>query len=624
METPFNSRDIAHKSKFGAVASGEAVRFSLKLPVSLNAYGACLVYLYNEETQPRSVLMEEIREQDGFCWWECTFTGETGIYRYFFEYSTHHGPGKVMKDDGGKGKISDSGGLWQLTVYEKDFAVPSLASGVIYQVFPDRFFSSGEPKENVPTDRYPAQSWSDTPAFVQGEGIRVLNNDYYGGDLTGIAQKLPYLKELGITILYLNPIFEAHSNHRYNTADYLKVDPSLGTKADFIQLCKKAGELGIKVILDGVFSHTGSDSVYFNQKKRYPAIGAYNSMNSDYYSWYKFNEWPDDYVSWWGVKTLPEVDEDDGSFSDFIAGDGGVIQTWLRAGASGWRLDVADELTDGLLEKIRDAMKQVDRDAFLLGEVWENASNKHSYGHLRKFLWGKQLDSVMNYPFYNAIVGFLKGGTVHSFQETVMDILETYPPQVINALMNHIGTHDTERILTLLAGEPENGRGRAWQAGQKLSDDQRQKGVKLLILASLLQYTLPGIPSLYYGDEAGMEGYRDPFNRGTYPWGSENQALLLWYRRLGKLRTCPPLDGGEYIPLYSEEGTLSYLRKNGEDEMLIAVNRNEYPVEVWLLTGWRDDTVLMGDPPVNGILTIPPFGFSVMGRGKWAKDMANA
>ena len=285
-----------------------------------------------------------------------------------------------------------------------------------------------------------------------------------------------------------------------------------------------------------MFSHTGADSVYFNRERRYPDEGAYNSLSSPYRSWYQFSHWPREYHSWWGFDTLPEVNELDPAFLRYIAGDAGVLEKWQRDGAAGWRLDVADELPDGFLDALRRRVKATDPQALVLGEVWEDASNKESYGHRRRYLLGRQLDSVMNYPFRQAILRFLlEGGRAHFF-DPVLSIIEHYPPQVLRLLMNHIGTHDTERALTLLGGEPSRGRGRSWQAAQTLSPARRQTAVARLKLATLLQFSLPGVPCIYYGDEAGMEGYKDPFNRRTYPWGREDAELLDWYRTLGACR----------------------------------------------------------------------------------------
>lgn len=275
--------------------------------------------------------------------------------------------------------------------------------------------------------------------------------------MQGIKEKLPYLKELGVSCIYLNPIFEAHSNHRYNTADYMKIDGTLGDEKDLKELCDEAGKLGIRVMLDGVFSHVGRDSKYFNMYRRYEGDGAYNSKDSKYYNWFKFNKWPDDYVAWWGIKLLPEIKEDNEDYLDYICSENGVARKWIEAGISGWRLDVADELPDVFLDRFRKAVKAENEDAVILGEVWEDATNKIAYSERRRYLLGDQLDSVMNYPFANAILDFIRNSDTEKFKRTVLDIISNYPPQVLSILMNHIGTHDTPRAITALAGEDSAG-----------------------------------------------------------------------------------------------------------------------------------------------------------------------
>ncbi|MBP3436248.1 MAG: hypothetical protein J6K62_07990 [Clostridia bacterium] len=265
----------------------------------------------------------------------------------------------------------------------------------------------------------------------------------------------------------------------------------------------------------------------------------------------------------------------------YITGKDGILEKWLNAGASAWRLDVADELPDGFLEALRTRVKATDPQAIVLGEVWEDASNKHSYGHRRQYLLGRQLDSVMNYPFREAILDVVRDGNTARFYERIMSIVENYPPQVTRLLMNSLGTHDTERAITLLAGEPSNGRGRSWQAAQRLSPEQRDRGLRLLRMATVLQYCLPGVPCIYYGDEAGLEGYRDPFNRGCYPWGSEDNELIAFYERLGTIRTaCSALREGEFCPLAAPDGVILFERRDGDGVLLCAVNCREETVTV--------------------------------------------
>ena len=359
--------------------------------------------------------------------------------------------------------------------------------------------------------------------------------DYYGGDFAGIQQKLPYLRDLGVTCIYLNPIFEAHANHRYNTADYLKADPLLGTNEEFSALCAAAAKEGIRIILDGVFSHTGSDSRYFNREGRYGPGGAYRDRSSPYRSWYDFDSgYPCGYRSWWGFETLPEVQEESPSYVEFICGKGGVIDTWLNLGASGFRLDVADELPDDFIEKIRAAVKSHGEDKLLLGEVWEDATTKEAFGRRRTYLRGHGLDAVMNYPFRSATLDYLHGADVTAVADALMQICEHYPAPALNCAMNFLSTHDTERAITAIAGEPCNGHDRYWQSKRVIPSGQMDEAIRRELLGYAMIFTLPGVPCVYYGDETGMGGMLDPFDRAPFTMGA--RPLMDWYASLGRIR----------------------------------------------------------------------------------------
>ncbi len=615
----FNSRDPVYKDPVGAVVEGTRVHFRITMPRELSCSAARLVM--GQEgvgTQVLDMFWCGMNGDDQE-WWECHFTPPApGLYFYHFEARTCRGSQRLSRGFAGNAVYSGFN-RWQMTVYSKTLSTPDwLEGGVMYQIFPDRFFSSGSPKENVPEDRILHSDWYDEPEWrPDGQG-RVTNSDYFGGDLRGIREKLPYLKKLGVTCIYCNPLFEAHSNHRYNTADYGKIDPLLGTNQDFSDLCAAAKELGIHIIIDGVFSHTGSDSVYFNRENRYDSAGAYGSQQSPYSSWYSFHHWPDSYDCWWNFDTLPNVRELEPSYDEYINGEQGIVRKWLKAGASGWRLDVADELPDEFIDHISSAAKAEKADALVLGEVWEDASNKSAYGVRRRYLLGGQLDTVMNYPFRDAIFGFLLGADPREFAETVESLMENYPLQTVHLLMNHIGTHDTERALTVLGGEPAGNRGRDWQSVQTLSPEQRETGKKRLKLASLIQYLLPGVPCLYYGDEAGMEGYRDPFNRRCYPWGREDAELVSWYENLGKLRADQKsiLSRGGYRTLLADGNLLAFerytLAENSRESLRLIVNRSHRPQSVLGANlDLKDGKLLLGEPlgPVN---VLSPFSFCLM------------
>ena len=622
----FHSRNPIYRNPTGAVQAHTNIHFKLLVPREFRCSAARLMVWeeFTKQVKTLGLFWCGMNGEDHE-WWECDFTPEqSGLYFYRFEIDTWRGTLGITSRFGGESGIDEFGApegeCWQLTVFESQYQIPDwLSGGIMYQIFPDRFYRSGTTKYNVPQDRYLHQRWGSQPEWRPNHQGEITNSDYFGGDLEGIIQKLDYLQSLGITCIYLNPIFEAHSNHRYDTADYTKVDPLLGSKEDFKRLCKEANKRGMHIMLDGVFNHTGSDSIYFNRKGRYQTLGAYQSQESPYYDWYQFYQWPEQYACWWNFETLPNVNETNETYNAYINGTDGVIQTWLKAGADGWRLDVADELPDLFLDDITKAAKQVKPTSMILGEVWEDASNKMAYGQRRRYLLGKQLDSVMNYPFREAIIGFLTGKNPAEMMELIMTVLEHYPPSAIHLLMNHIGTHDTERILTVLGGEPLNGRDREWQSRTKLSQEQRSRGLALLKLASLMQYTLPGIPCVYYGDEAGMEGYRDPFNRGCFPWGHEDAELVNWYRSLGKIRhSCEVLKQGTLEPYYADDDCFVYVRSDEAvgQKLLVAVNRTAQRKQLCMVQEWETASALLGKAVWNGTLTLEPYGYALLFSGK--------
>ncbi len=609
----FNARDTQYKSAVRAVCTFESVKFKIVLPRSLGCSGARLVVTKEGETPVGYGMFWAGMHGEFHENWDLHFSATTpGLYFYHFELDTPWGPHRIQNGGRGLGTFSEGSDFVQV-VYDSAFDTPDfIRGGVIYQIFPDRFFCSGKKKRGVDPTRV-MRRWGEMPFWREEQMNGLWNNDYFGGDLKGIEQKLGYLKSLGVTCIYLNPIFEAHSNHRYDTADYLRIDPLLGDEADFKSLCKKAASLGIAVILDGVFSHTGCDSRYFNMYGHYDTIGAYNSKESPYYSWYKFRSYPDDYVSWWGIRLLPEVNEEEASYRDFICSQNGVVRKWLRLGASGWRLDVADELPDVFLDDLRAAVKAEKKDALIIGEVWENAALKSAYGARRRYLLGQQLDSVMNYPFANAVLRYVRGGSAEDFVDSVMDVIETYPPCVLNCLMNHIGTHDTPRAMTRLAGADMQGQGREAQyAHNTLSKAEYACGVQLLKLAALLQYTLPGVPSLYYGDETGMYGQGDPFNRACMNWDHPDETLLAWYRRLGEMRggIAAFCDGG-FVPVYAAGHVLAYMRTAKKSTVLVAVNAGEEPADV-NVKNWNNAYALFGEPARQDVLHLPPYGCALL------------
>ena len=569
---PFNSRDTACKSVISAVCEGEKIKFNIVVPRSLGCCGADFAFKkIDDYGYEKNGMFWAGMHGDDFENWDVTFIpSEKGVYTYHFELHCNCGIKFVSNIHFGLGEICDYINDFQQTVYGRtEFDGSNLEGGIIYQIFPDRFYSSGQKKENVPTDRILRTDWGSVPHYLPDENGKILNNDYFGGDLRGIEEKLGYIKSLGTTHIYLNPIFEAHSNHRYNTADFTKIDSLLGSEEDFISLCKEAKKLGISIILDGVFSHVGSDSIYFNKGKRYGESGAYNSENSPYRPWFKFR--PDgSYDSWWGIETLPEIREETPEYIGFIKS---VINKWMSLGAGGWRLDVADELPDCFIDEIYSAVKSCDKNAPIILEVWEDASNKVSYGARRRYLLGGQADSIMNYPFSDAIRDFIRYHDGHTFVDRIMGIVENYPKHILNSLMTHLSTHDTERFITAVGGENLDGADRIRIASEPAIEGERLENAEFLLkAAAIIQYSLPGVPTIYYGDEAGLQGYSDPFNRACYPWGKENQSLIDFYKKLGEVKHSLKMKEKEINPISFDCGVICFSITDGAKSALCCVN----------------------------------------------------
>lgn len=625
LQTPgFDSRDSFYKTPFGAVPAGTAVTFRLRLP--RGASGAQGLFTPIQGGPPWALVDLIATEEDGggLLFQGSLTPAEPQVLLYTFRYQLDGTRYHLSRISEGSRSVEGQGLPWQLTVYAPGFDTPQRLKGaVFYQIFPDRFAKSGTPKEGVPADRLMHQGWDEEPASRPDPDGEFRSNDYFGGDLEGIRQKLPHLEALGVEGVYLNPIFEAHSNHRYNTADYREVDPLLGTNQDFSRLCKEGREKGLGFVLDGVFSHTGSDSRYFNRGGRYGSGGAWQDPASPYHSWYR---WTGDaakpYESWWGFHTLPNVDEDDPGYRDFICGPQGVAAQWLEAGAAGFRLDVADELPDDFIRDLRHRVKAVGDDRILLGEVWENATTKFAYGRHRSYLLGEGLDTVMNYPWRTAILDFISLGRGAALEEAILSLWEQYPRPAAELLLNLLSSHDVPRAITALGGPPLAG-DRDWQRERNaLTPEQYQRGRRGLMLASLIQFGLPGCPCLYYGDEAGLYGYADPFNRGTYPWGREDAQLLSFFRQLGPLRRdSQVLRRGDFTPVRFDTRWCVFFRTLGEESILVAVYRGpEYGEIPWdpmvlqhgrVLLSVGERAGIRGLYPGSGVMMAFPKGMSL-------------
>ncbi|MFZ7102007.1 MAG: glycoside hydrolase family 13 protein [Peptococcaceae bacterium] len=619
----FNSHDLAYRKPFGAVTCGEKIDFRLR--VSGDKIEKVLLKIWGTAVEEQELTLDYAQQDGGAVMYkgELHCPMSPGLIWYYFivvKDQTTYFFGNNEKNLGGVGKIYDrSPSAYQITVYQENNAAPRwFKEGIVYQIFVDRFYKScGAGKFLNPKPKSLLHgSWDDTPFYLKDEEGRIIQWDFFGGNLRGIMEKLPYLQELGINILYLNPIFESSSNHKYDTSDYLKIDAMFGTNEDFAELCRKAGRLGISIILDGVFSHTGSDSIYFDKDGKYPTPGACRGEESPYYKWYRFNEHPHTYECWWGIDSLPNVNELEASYLDFIIyNENSVIKYWMQQGAKGWRLDVADELPDEFIKKLRKTMKKFDPRSVLIGEVWEDASRKISYEKLREYFWGQELDGVMNYPLRNIFIQYIMGGSdAYDTYLALMSLYENYPRPNFYSNLSLIGSHDVPRILTIL-GEalPAHELPETQKRNYRLSPEQKLKGVKRLKLLALLQMTFPGVPCIYYGDEVGLEGYGDPYNRGPYPWNHENEELLQWYKKIIALRNkYEALQNGGWQTLYAQGDILAFTRYSEGQQVFIILNRNSeerisfsLDFKQWLPAGDLQDLLQEGRiSAANGILTL--------------------
>lgn len=559
-ELKFDYKNKKDMSLFGAFPGSGLVDFTLRINKSMipGHYTVRSVKMVihpdgwnTQRTDYRSFMLEKMADASGE--WivfriRIDFAALLRSFRmngeglFYYHYAVTFSDGDFSDEDvylGGEDptelhRLENFVGERQLLVYRGDYTTSSsFAEGVIYHIFVDRFATSG---------KYPVKDraqfnpdWENgIPQYGAYPGAEVSNNVFFGGDLTGVEEKIEYIEALGVKTIYLSPVFEAYSNHKYDTADYLAVDSMFGGDEALISLCKTAKEHGIQVILDGVFNHTGADSVYFNKFGTYDTVGAYQSEESPYYPWYYFKKYPYEYESWWGVQILPRINSGSEEVRRFICGS--VVPKWMQAGVSGWRLDVADELAEDFLDDFRCAVKEQNEDAVIVGEVWEDASDKVAYGRRRRYFGGRQLDSVMNYPLRSALIEYIKTGSCYNLRRFTEGTYRRYPKQSSDNLMNFLGTHDTERILTLLGGVEAGDRSNEELSVLRMTEEERKAAITKLKLAYGILAGLPGVPCVFYGDEVGLEGYRDPFCRRPFPWKHIERELLMHYRRIGEIR----------------------------------------------------------------------------------------
>ena len=617
MQIYFNPLDKACKSVIGAVSQGKRIQFNIfclnepkshdnerQTPTAEECFTPtqnAILSLNKDGGEAKDYAMQKT----AFGWSITLTISETGLYFYRFKVD---GIGYISCNDLHFGYISDTPRDFLLTVCSQDYQTPDwFKGGVMYQIFPDRFAKKGTMPDIK--GRIRRDDWGGLPSYRPNELGKVLNNDFFGGNFKGIEEKADYLADLGVTTLYLNPIFLASSNHRYDTSDYMQIDPFLGNETDFSNLVETLENKGIKVILDGVFNHTGDDSVYFNRYGNFPTVGAYQSKDSPYYSWYSFYDFPNGYESWWGIDILPEVNEKSLDYQEFIFGNDGVLKKWLTFGIGGYRLDVADELPDFFLKKLRKSVKESNKNAIIIGEVWEDASNKIAYSERREYLQGYELDSVMNYPLKEAIISYMQSGNARVLLQAIRTLIDHYPKQTLDCLMNILGTHDTSRILTVLGGIYCRNKDEMASKNAFLSPKNKENALKKLKMAAVLQYTLPGVPCLYYGDENGAEGHIDPFCRTCFDWDNLNEDLIAFYQKLGKIRKeyKEIFKDGDFEEIVCQDGLIIYKRIKDNKSIFVYSNNSSkrYPLKIKkakeLISGESFEELLEIKPQSYGI-----------------------
>ena len=543
-EVVYNSQKLEYKKPFGAVCVNEKITFNIKADASCNV----------------KII---IKSEGGLEEYDLKNIGNDGkyfIYSVELETSDYWGPVfyyfelkkdneiyyYTNKDDllGGEGELyaNNPNLFYHFYVYDLKYDVPEwFKTGIVYHVFVDRFNNSDGSLENVDRDLV----------------------EVYGGNLRGIINKLDYLKDLGISTLLLSPIFESKSHHKYDTGDYMKISRDYGDLETFKELLSEIKKRDMHVILDGVFDHTGSDSIYFNKFGNYDSLGAYQSKESEYYHWYKFHVYPDGYEYWRGIDTLPSLDQTNKDFLDFLLfNENSVVNYWMNFGIDGWRLDAGDLLTDEFLSMIYDVVKKNNPDSIIIGEVWSDATNLrfHSENEWHRFVCGNEMESITDYPLHSLMLEYSKGNhSPQTFRRGFYSLMENYPEEYFYSLLNFLSTHDIERVYHLLEGK-----------------------FNFIKLAIVLSLTLPGVPLIYYGDEAGLDGGRDPDNRRPLPWSNFNEEIYNHYRGLCKIRNEYDAFKKGSIWFVENRDFLMYKRSYDSENIYVVLNNssaNEFVIE---------------------------------------------
>ena len=545
----------------GVISKGDTVRFKIKVDLKCTPNEAYLMIKSDDDTDYKYILMD--RKED-VCEAEFTFLS-SGHYFYNFKLNYNDFCVYLSKSYDSYCVVLNSKGddFFQLVTKEQYDCTDSLQGGLIYQILVDRFCRDGKVFSRQPLIL--RDDWGGKIKKNSSDPL-VINREVFGGNFKGVTKKLKFLAELGVTTIYFNPISLANSHHKYDTADYMTLDDMYGSEDDFVALISKAKSFGIKVIIDGVYNHTGSDSIYFNKYGRFNTLGAYNSKDSKYAEWYRFINYPEVYESWWGIDTLPSIKRDSESFHNFIAGENGVIEKFMKFGVFGVRLDVVDEISDEFTKMISDKVHSFDKNAVVMGEVWEDASTKISYSQRRKYFSNNELNSVMNYPIRESILEYIKSKEPYTLNFTLRMLVNGYPKVVLDNLMNFLGTHDTPRIFSELKG---------------IAGGNEALAKCYYKIAMCILFTVPGVPSIFYGDEYAMEN-NDGSSRGCFDWENYNNDIFNWTKNLATIRKYKVFAHGDINVLFHSNGKFVFERFDTNEHIVVCTNLRPSPLKVCL------------------------------------------
>lgn len=579
-----NNFELKYKDPFGAVAENTKVKFRIDTDINIE-YKSCTLRLWTARQNEIKFDMEYVNngyevsiriKEKGLNWYYFILEETSGKKLY---YGTKEGL------TAGEGKVfysTPNDNSFQITCYDKDFKVPEWFKGnIMYQIFPDRFNRNKNYKFDTSKYKLIHEDWDEHLGCTRWGAD---NFEYYAGNIQGIIDKIDYIKQLGVGVIYLNPIFKARSNHRYDVSTYMEIDEMLGLPSDFKKFVDICHNNNIKVIIDVSWNHTGDDSVYFNKYKTFGLDGAFNNPNSNYRSWYNIYD-NGQYDCWWNFDSLPTLNKHDVSYRTHVRE---VVHKWVSYGIDGFRLDVIDELPDGFLKWFRDILKAENEDLVVFGEVWDDPTlKKDGYGKFRSYLYGNSQDSVMNYQLRNLIVSFLGYGVgekevyhtnlnSEEFVNKCMNLMSNFPKDSFYSAMNFLSTHDINRIITALGDAPwVDSMSKSQQGHYKLPQDKYDLAVSRFKLAWLFMCFMPGNPSLYYGDEIGMQGYNDPYNRKPMKWNNIDNRLLEWIISANMLRNKEDvLKYGDVKLIHSNNDVVGIIRTYKNRRQVCFINRS--------------------------------------------------